>query len=199
VYVASLFSKAIVAFARGASGGLTPAGCIQNTGGTACTDVGGTAAGLDGASGVAVSPDGTSVYVASLLSDAIALFVREIPPPTTSTSSTVAACEALSGLAALLCRCATGLAVPACAAQTLPSRVTTRFTAACAAVDAVQDAGGGRKARKAAGRAAKRFKKARRRVLATRVGTPLPAPCREALAVLLASTRATALALKGTF
>jgi 6-phosphogluconolactonase (cycloisomerase 2 family) len=82
VYVASRYSDAIAVFRRNtASGGLTPGGCIQNTGGTACDGLGGNAPGLDGASGVAVSGDGKNVYVASLLSDAIVVFGRDAVTP----------------------------------------------------------------------------------------------------------------------
>jgi hypothetical protein len=65
-------------------GGLVPGGCIQDTGGTACSGAGGNAPGLDGASGVAVSGDGKSVYVASLLSDTIAVFGRDTVTPVLS-------------------------------------------------------------------------------------------------------------------
>jgi DNA-binding beta-propeller fold protein YncE len=77
VYVASSFADTIGAFTRDAtSGGLSPGGCIENTGGTECQSVGGNASGLDGASAVAVSGDGKNVYVASYVSDAIAVFQR---------------------------------------------------------------------------------------------------------------------------
>ena len=63
VYATAGISSAIVRFVRDiTTGALTPAGCIQNTGGTACGD-GNTTPGLAGALGVAVSPDGRSVYV----------------------------------------------------------------------------------------------------------------------------------------
>jgi DNA-binding beta-propeller fold protein YncE len=54
------------------------AGCISQTG-TSGVCVDGTA--LDAPNGVVVSPDGTSVYVASLNSSAVAVFDREEPPP----------------------------------------------------------------------------------------------------------------------
>jgi hypothetical protein len=82
VYVASFDSGAIAVFRRDATtGGLTPRGCIQNTGGTACSGLGGNAAGLDGAFGVAASRDGRNVYVASLLADGIAVFGRDTVAP----------------------------------------------------------------------------------------------------------------------
>jgi sugar lactone lactonase YvrE len=51
-----------------------PAGCVSETGtGGACVD----GSALDGATGVSVSPDGTSVYVASETSRAVAVFSRD--------------------------------------------------------------------------------------------------------------------------
>jgi DNA-binding beta-propeller fold protein YncE len=76
VYVASTGSDAIAWFARDANGALSFGGCIEYIGNPACIDTGGTAPGLDGAAGVAVSPDGSNVYVASYSSDAIAWFAR---------------------------------------------------------------------------------------------------------------------------
>ena len=76
VYVASgtLTSGAIVRFDRDpATGALTPRGCIQYTGGTDCVE---TTAGLHGATSVAVSRDGRSVYVTGARSDAIVRFDR---------------------------------------------------------------------------------------------------------------------------
>ncbi len=75
-YVASSISDAVAVFDRAANGTLSQkaglAGCISNTGAGPCVD--GTA--LDGASSVMVSPDGTSVYVSSHSSDAVAIFDR---------------------------------------------------------------------------------------------------------------------------
>jgi DNA-binding beta-propeller fold protein YncE len=76
VYVASFLDDAVLTFDRAGDGALTPAGCIQNTGGSDCTGTGGTTAGLDGVSSVAVSSDGESVYSASLASDALVAFDR---------------------------------------------------------------------------------------------------------------------------
>ena len=78
-YVASAVSDAVAVFDRDpATGALTQkpgtAGCISEDGiGGACQD--GTA--LDGAAGVATSPDGKSTYVVSLASDAVAVFDRD--------------------------------------------------------------------------------------------------------------------------
>jgi DNA-binding beta-propeller fold protein YncE len=63
VYAVSAVDDAIVRFDRAANGALTPQGCIAEVGDAA--GCGATAQGLDGAQGVAVSPDGASVYAAS--------------------------------------------------------------------------------------------------------------------------------------
>jgi DNA-binding beta-propeller fold protein YncE len=81
-YAASLHSDAVAAFDRAPNGTLTQkpgtAGCVSETGAGPCAD----GVALDGAVSVTVSPDGTSAYVASLSSDAVAVFDREpIPPP----------------------------------------------------------------------------------------------------------------------
>jgi DNA-binding beta-propeller fold protein YncE len=79
VYVASGFSDAVAVFDRDpATGALAQKpglACVSETGTGACRD--GTA--LDGAGGVAVSPDGSSVYVASQFSNAVAIFDRAAP------------------------------------------------------------------------------------------------------------------------
>jgi DNA-binding beta-propeller fold protein YncE len=65
VYVASETSGAVAVFDRAADGSLTQkpglAGCISNTGAGPCRD----GSGLEGARSVAVSPNGSSAYVAS--------------------------------------------------------------------------------------------------------------------------------------
>ena len=75
-YVASRDSDAVVVFDRSRGGALIqkpgPAACLSDTGAGRCRD--GTA--LSGASSVAVSPDGESAYVASVFSDAVAVFDR---------------------------------------------------------------------------------------------------------------------------
>ncbi len=65
VYVAARTDHAVVRFSRAPDGTLTPAGCIEDVGATAGCGAGNQTAGLGGAFGVAVSPDGKSVYVAS--------------------------------------------------------------------------------------------------------------------------------------
>jgi fibronectin-binding autotransporter adhesin len=76
VYVASFLDDAVLTFDRAGDGSLTAAGCIQNTDGTDCAGIGGTTAGLDGVSSVAVSSDGESLYSASFASDALVAFDR---------------------------------------------------------------------------------------------------------------------------
>ncbi|HEU5264368.1 MAG TPA: beta-propeller fold lactonase family protein, partial [Gaiellaceae bacterium] len=79
VYAASETSGAIAVFSRESTSGhiaqLTGIdGCSSQTGTAgACTDV----RALGGASAVAVSPDGNNVYVASMSSDAVAVFSRD--------------------------------------------------------------------------------------------------------------------------
>jgi DNA-binding beta-propeller fold protein YncE len=79
VYVASQLSDAVAVLARDpTSGSLSQssgtAGCVSETGDNgACAD----GKALDGSFGVAVSPDGRSVYVASQVSNAITVFQRD--------------------------------------------------------------------------------------------------------------------------
>ena len=75
VYVASAVPGAVAVFSRGTGGKLTPRGCIENTGGTDCGATH-TTPGLAGARGVAVSPDGANVYVASDVRGAVVMFSR---------------------------------------------------------------------------------------------------------------------------
>jgi 6-phosphogluconolactonase (cycloisomerase 2 family) len=78
VYVASMFSDAVAIFERDTTtGALTQlagtAGCISENGTSgACAD----GRALDGAASVAVTSDGTSVYVASTISGAVARLTR---------------------------------------------------------------------------------------------------------------------------
>ena len=77
-YVPTANSDAVAVFNRASNGTLAQkagtAGCIrEGSGAGRC--VGG--AGLDGATSVAVSPDGQNAYIASDISDAVALFDRE--------------------------------------------------------------------------------------------------------------------------
>jgi DNA-binding beta-propeller fold protein YncE len=75
VYVASHISDSISHLFRDpTSGELAWDGCLDNAGLLSCADAPG--APLDGASGVAVSRDGTSVYVTSHISDSVAHLFR---------------------------------------------------------------------------------------------------------------------------
>ena len=74
VYVASSDSDSITQFQRGTNGGLTYRGCIANRGSHGCGKPKHDS--LGGAFDVAVSPEGNSVYVASLDGDAVTRFDR---------------------------------------------------------------------------------------------------------------------------
>jgi DNA-binding beta-propeller fold protein YncE len=80
VYVASLLSDAVAIFTRDSKTGALSQlagldGCISEDGsGGECTD----GKGLDGARAITVSPDGNHVYVASNVSNAIAVFSRNL-------------------------------------------------------------------------------------------------------------------------
>jgi DNA-binding beta-propeller fold protein YncE len=83
VYAVSQNSDAIVRFDRALGGALSNPTCIEDPEADgSCDDVGsaGEAQGLSGASGVAVSADGASVYAAGTSDDAIVRFNREVPP-----------------------------------------------------------------------------------------------------------------------
>ena len=77
VYVASQFEDSLTVYSRDAAGDVFFRGCIANEGQSGCNDTG--IDPLDGASSVAVSPDGTSVYVASFENDSVTHFAREVP------------------------------------------------------------------------------------------------------------------------
>ena len=84
-YATSAYSDAVAVFDRAPNGTLTQkaglAGCISETGsGGDCTD----GKALSFAYSVTVSPDGKSVYTASLASGAVAVFDRETPAPPSS-------------------------------------------------------------------------------------------------------------------
>lgn len=74
VYVAGQGDSAIARFNRDVNGGLSPQGCVEDAGGSAGCGV--TQEGLQQAYGVAVSPDGLSVYVVGSTDHAIARFDR---------------------------------------------------------------------------------------------------------------------------
>ena len=78
VYVGSFFGNAVAVFARSAStGALTQpaetAGCIAASATSSCA----TALGLEAPEGMAISADGTSLYVAGALSNALVAFARD--------------------------------------------------------------------------------------------------------------------------
>ncbi len=76
VYVASDADDSIARFNRAPTGALTPAGCFEDTSAPSNECGASETAGLDGAGGVAVSPDGTSVFVVSKFDNAIVRFAR---------------------------------------------------------------------------------------------------------------------------
>lgn len=93
VYVASALSNALVVFARDPStGALTQAtdgsGCIVDTPLAGCT----TGVRLSGANAVAVSPDGATVYAASLLSNSVTTFTRTPATGTLAQQAGTSAC-----------------------------------------------------------------------------------------------------------
>ncbi len=104
VYVGSYNDDAIVRFVRDTTtGALVPQGCVMDTGGGAvCAQ---TENGLNGAYGVAVSPDGRSVYIGSNLEDAIVRFDRT----TTTGALTPMGCVMDTGGAAGCAQTANGL------------------------------------------------------------------------------------------
>jgi sugar lactone lactonase YvrE len=76
VYVGAATDDDVAILKRAKSGALTAKGCVDDdTGPDNCAQ---TTDGLNGANGVAVSPDGTSVYAVSVLDQAIVRFVRDV-------------------------------------------------------------------------------------------------------------------------
>jgi DNA-binding beta-propeller fold protein YncE len=76
VYVASWGSDSVAHFhSTGPQGQLTYDGCLASDDAPGCADVPGTP--LNGPHGVAVTPDGTAVYVSGLASDSLARFARD--------------------------------------------------------------------------------------------------------------------------
>jgi DNA-binding beta-propeller fold protein YncE len=98
VYVASHFSNAVARFERNATtGAITQppgtAGCVSEEGTDSCAN----GHGLDGASTVAVAPDGKSVYAASSVSDAVVRFNRSTPTGFIGQPAREAGCVSESG------------------------------------------------------------------------------------------------------
>jgi DNA-binding beta-propeller fold protein YncE len=75
VYAGATSDDDVAILKRAGSGALTPKGCVDDD--TGPDDCAQTTDGLDGAAGVAVSPDGTSVYAVSTHDQAIVRFVRD--------------------------------------------------------------------------------------------------------------------------
>jgi DNA-binding beta-propeller fold protein YncE len=77
IYVVSPFSDSISHLRRtGPDGQISYAGCVNHTGNFLCAEAPGAGNPLAGARGVAVSPDGRSVYVASERGNSVAHLVR---------------------------------------------------------------------------------------------------------------------------
>jgi 6-phosphogluconolactonase (cycloisomerase 2 family) len=99
VYVASNVSNAVAVFSRNTTTGeLTQlggiAGCVSEDGtGGGCAD----STGLAGANSVAVSPDSRQVYVASNISDAVAVFSRNLTTGELTQLSGLAGCVSEDG------------------------------------------------------------------------------------------------------
>ncbi|HKH42784.1 MAG TPA: hypothetical protein VKA41_13130 [Solirubrobacterales bacterium] len=76
MYVVSDVDDAIVTFDRAPSGALSNPSCIGDVGGPADCGPGNTADGLNGAKGMAISPDGANVYISAISDNAIVTFDR---------------------------------------------------------------------------------------------------------------------------
>jgi DNA-binding beta-propeller fold protein YncE len=83
LYAATSGESAVVGFSRATNGTITSTGCFSDFS-FVC---GPTAQGLGGGIGVAVSPDGTAVYVAGFSDDAVVSFGRELPPRCLATAA----------------------------------------------------------------------------------------------------------------
>ncbi|MEI6623860.1 MAG: beta-propeller fold lactonase family protein, partial [Actinomycetes bacterium] len=74
LYAANMGSSSVTSYARSSSGALTQIGCIAYSAIAGCTTA--SPASLEGARGIAISPDGVTVYVVSQTSDSITWFTR---------------------------------------------------------------------------------------------------------------------------
>jgi DNA-binding beta-propeller fold protein YncE len=98
VYVASVGSESVSHFFRAPQGQIVFDGCVNGTGAENCT----AAAGIAGASDVAVSPDGKSVYATAIGDGSIVHFTRlapdgQIVPKGCISASAIPGCEDLPG------------------------------------------------------------------------------------------------------
>ena len=98
VYVASYDSDAVARFNRDPTTGSISqpagtAGCVSETGAGPCAD----GHALDGPASVAVSADGKSVYVATVVSDAVVRFVRNTTTGAISQPAGTAGCMSQTG------------------------------------------------------------------------------------------------------
>lgn len=105
VYVASFADNAMVTFDRAPDGALTPAGCLEAAGDDCGAGAANDVAGLQGAFGIAVSPDGASVYVSALAAHTLLRFDR-------APDGTVIPAGCLEDASSNLCGLGAGNAVP---------------------------------------------------------------------------------------
>jgi 6-phosphogluconolactonase (cycloisomerase 2 family) len=114
IYVVGYYADAITHLVRNpTTGALSFGGCVAGRAVTGCTNVAGATNALDELRGVAVSPDGASVYVTAGARDAVLRFDRNA----TSGALTYAACVTSDGAA-------TGCSTTAPGVLDIPSPVT---------------------------------------------------------------------------
>jgi DNA-binding beta-propeller fold protein YncE len=99
VYAAAALSNSVFTFARSTSGALTPTGCA-GAGTPTCTP----ARALQGPNDLVVSPDGSALYVTSVLSNGMAIFTRGADGALTQATSAAACIAALPAAACSLGR-----------------------------------------------------------------------------------------------
>ncbi len=119
-YVASFSSDAVAVLNRDTTtGALTqdpaPAGCISEGGTGGCAS----GVGLEGASSVTISPDGKHAYVASIFSDAVAVFDRNAATGALTQKSGTEACISEDNTVAGVTTCADGVGLDFAASVTV--------------------------------------------------------------------------------